>query len=142
MSENRRYDELKTMLQERRRELTDEVREKIRENRNQNARRQGSDGALEVLENSALSVQEDIELTLIEMKASMLAKINDALARIEDGSYSYCFNCGGQIAEKRLHALPFAVRCKDCEEAREVAEQCKQTRRREVAFGLFAQDDL
>ena len=28
-----------------------------------------------------------------------------------------------EIAEKRLRALPFAVRCKDCEEAREVAEQ-------------------
>ena len=31
--------------------------------------------------------------------------------------------CGEEIAEKRLRALPFAVRCKDCEEAREIKQQ-------------------
>ena len=43
--------------------------------------------------------------------------------RLEEGNYGYCFECGDEIAEQRLRALPFAVRCKDCEEAREVAEQ-------------------
>ena len=42
---------------------------------------------------------------------------------IEQGDYGNCFDCGSEIAEKRLRALPFAVRCKDCEEAREMAEQ-------------------
>ena len=55
------------------------------------------------------------------MKAETLNKINDALARLEEGDYGNCFECGEEIAEKRLRALPFAVRCKDCEEAREVA---------------------
>jgi len=57
------------------------------------------------------------------MKAETLQKINEALARLEEGKYGYCFECGEEIAEQRLRALPFAVRCKDCEEAREVAEQ-------------------
>ena len=47
----------------------------------------------------------------------------EALARLEQGNYGNCFDCGEEIAEKRLRALPFAVRCKDCEEARENAEQ-------------------
>ena len=54
------------------------------------------------------------------MKAETLNKINEALARLEDGRYGLCFECGDEIAEARLRALPFAVRCKDCEEAREM----------------------
>ncbi|MBY0493356.1 MAG: TraR/DksA C4-type zinc finger protein [Cyanobacteria bacterium] len=34
-----------------------------------------------------------------------------------------CFECGEEIAEARLRALPFAVRCKDCEEALETVGQ-------------------
>jgi DnaK suppressor protein len=57
------------------------------------------------------------------MKSETLNKINDAMMRLEQGDYGYCFDCGEEIAEKRLRALPFAVRCKDCEEARENAQQ-------------------
>ena len=72
-------------------------------------------------ETSEVDIQEDIELALIQMKAETLNKINEALARLETGRYGLCFECGDEIAEARLRALPFAVRCKDCEEARENA---------------------
>jgi DnaK suppressor protein len=55
------------------------------------------------------------------MKAETLTKINDALRRLEDGAYGNCADCGGEISDKRLRALPFAVRCKECEEGREMA---------------------
>ena len=54
------------------------------------------------------------------MKAETLTKIDEALRRLEEGTYGYCFECGEEVSESRLRALPFAVRCKDCEEAREV----------------------
>jgi DnaK suppressor protein len=57
------------------------------------------------------------------MKSETLNKVDAALRRLEDGSYGDCFECGEEIAEARLRALPFAVRCKDCEEARETAER-------------------
>ena len=48
------------------------------------------------------------------------------------------FRSGEEIAEKRLRALPFAVRCKDCEEAKEVAEQReRQLAARRGATSLF-----
>jgi DnaK suppressor protein len=78
-------------------------------------------------ETSEVDIQEDIELALIQMKAETLNKINEALARLEDGRYGMCFECGDEIAEARLRALPFAVRCKDCEEAREIAAQRERT---------------
>jgi DnaK suppressor protein len=120
--DNIRYEELKKMLDERKREILSEVREKIRD-----VRSESSNGKMnEVLdsgESSEADIQEDIEFALIQMKAETLSKINEALARLEEGAYGNCFECGEEIAERRLRALPFAVRCKDCEEARETVEQ-------------------
>ena len=116
-----RYDELKRMLIERQREIMNEVQGKIRD-----VRAEASDKDHEVLdpgETSEVDIQEDIEFALIQMKAETLHKINEALTRLEDGNYGHCFECGDEIAQPRLRALPFAVRCKDCEEAREMAQQ-------------------
>ena len=77
----------------------------------------------DAVESSEADIQDDLEFALIQMKSETLNKINDALVRLEQGDYGNCFECGEEIAEKRLRALPFAVRCKDCEEAREIAEQ-------------------
>jgi DnaK suppressor protein len=118
-----RYTELKKMLVERRSELQAEVQDKMRD-----VRAEGSWGGkqtevFDAVESSEADIQEDIELALIQMKSETLNKVDDALSRLEHGDYGYCFECGEEIAEKRLRALPFAVRCKDCEEAKEVAEQ-------------------
>jgi len=115
-----RYNELKTMLEERRRELLNEVQGKIRDVRAEGNKERD---VLDQGESSEVDIQEDIEFALIQMKSETLNKIDDALARLEQGQYGNCFECGEEISEKRLRALPFAVRCKDCEEAREVAEQ-------------------
>ena len=112
-----RYSDLKQMLDERRRQIQAEVQGKMRD-----VRAAGEGGKLNDVFDEA-DIQEDIEFALIQMKSETLNKINDALARLEQGDYGYCFDCGEEIAEKRLRALPFAVRCKDCEEAKENAEQ-------------------
>ena len=116
-----RYDELKQMLEDRRREIQAEVQGKIRDVRAE-ASMGGKNEVFDAVESSEADIQDDIEFALIQMKSETLNKINDALTRLE-GDYGNCFDCGAEIAEKRLRALPFAVRCKDCEEAREVAEQ-------------------
>lgn len=71
----------------------------------------------------------DIEFALIQMKAETLDQINQALSRLDEGAYGYCFECGEEIPERRLRPLPFAIRCKDCEEALEVAEERIEDRR-------------
>src|SRR5688572_27974408 len=115
-----RYDELKTMLEDRRRELMNAVQGKIRD-----ARADGSKDreVLDQGESSEVDIQDDIEFALIQMKSETLNKIDAALRRLEEHTYGNCFECGDEISEARLRALPFAVRCKDCEEARETAEQ-------------------
>ena len=114
-----RYLELRTMLEERRRELMHEVQGRIRDVRaDGNKDRDVYDEG----ETSEVDIQDDIEFALIQMKTETLQRINEALNRLEDGTYGYCFECGEEIARPRLRALPFAVRCKECEQARENAE--------------------
>ena len=116
----RRYPELKTMLEDRRRELVNNVHNGIR-----NVRADGTKdrGVLDEGESWDVDIQEDIELALIQLNWETLAKVDDALRRLDEGAYGHCFECGEEIAEARLRALPFAVRCKDCEEARETVQQ-------------------
>ena len=118
-----RYSELKQILVERRGEIQAEVQGKMR-----GVRAEGTWGGklnevLDAVESAEADIQEDLEFALVQMKSETLSKINDALVRLGQGNYGNCFDCGEEIAEKRLRALPFAVRCKDCEEARENAEQ-------------------
>ena len=117
-----RYTELNKMLLERRSQLQAEVQGKMRD-----VRAEGMSGkmseVLDAVESSEADIQEDIEFALIQMKSETLNKVDAALRRLDDGSYGDCFECGDEIAEARLRALPFAVRCKDCEEARETAER-------------------
>ena len=115
-----RYSHLKLMLDERRKEILSEVQGRIRDQREADAWGKVNE-VMDAGESSEADIQEDIEFALIQMKAETLTKINDALTRLEDGAYGYCSDCGGEISDKRLRALPFAVRCKDCEEGREMA---------------------
>ena len=118
-----RYNEMKRMLDGRRREIQAEVQGKMRGVREEGAWGGKLNEVLDAVESAEADIQEYIEFALVQMKSETLNKINDALVRLEQGDYGYCYDCGEEIAEKRLRALPFAVRCKDCEEARENAEQ-------------------
>jgi len=132
-----RYVELKRMLEERQKEVLNEVQERIRDARSESASGKLNE-VFDTGESSEADIQEDIEFALIQMKAETLNKIAEALSRLEEGAYGYCFDCGEEISPKRLRALPFAVRCKDCEEAREVAVQRERTlAQRRGAASLF-----
>jgi DnaK suppressor protein len=133
-----RYKELKQMLDDRRRELQAEVQGKMRGVREEGAWGGKLNEVLDTVESAEADIQEDLEFALVQMKSETLNKVNDALVRLEQGNYGNCFDCGEEIAEKRLRALPFAVRCKDCEEARENAEQrARQLQQRRGTSSLF-----
>ena len=136
MSRNR-YAELKEMLDGRRRELYTQVQGKMRGVREEGTWGGKLNEVLDAVESSEADIQEDLEFALIQMKSETLNKIDDAIARLEQGDYGYCFECGEEIAEKRLRALPFAVRCKDCEERRETIEQRERQAARRGATSLF-----
>jgi DnaK suppressor protein len=108
--------DLRHILSTRRRELQDDVHRRIRD--------VGTGQPTEVrdaAEPSDADFHEEIELTLLQMRSDMLSRIDEALLRLDAGEYGSCSECAGEIAQRRLRALPFAVRCQACEETHEQA---------------------
>ena len=132
----KRYAKLKLILEERRRDMFAEVHDRMRD-----VRTEGGgvtmQGVLDSAESSEADIQDEIEFALIQMKTETLSKIDEALQRLETGAYGNCFECGNEITERRLRALPFAVRCMACEEAREQATRGRMTEERHGSAGLF-----
>jgi DnaK suppressor protein len=125
--------DLRRMLCERQRELQHEVQRRIRDGR--------ADRSLDVLddlEQSDTDSQGDIALALIQMRAETLVRIDEALVRLDAGKYGSCFACEREISQKRLQALPFAVRCQACEERREQQQgKNRALTQRNGGFSLF-----
>jgi RNA polymerase-binding protein DksA len=57
----------------------------------------------------------ELDYTLEENSGHVLAEIDAALKRIDDGTYGICTNRGEQIPVERLEALPWATLCIDCQ---------------------------
>jgi DnaK suppressor protein len=112
--------DLERMLKERRVELLNEVQFRKRDARTEHAK---DFAVLDEGENSEADIQDEIAFALIQMKTEMLNMIATALHRLKEGTYGSCSECSNDIPEPRLRALPFAVRCKRCEEALESARR-------------------
>ena len=65
------------------------------------------------------TLDREIDYTLEENSEQVLAGIDAALKRIEDGTYGICTNCGQSIAAERLEAVPWATLCIDCKRKEE-----------------------
>jgi len=65
------------------------------------------------------TVEREIGNTLEEHDERLLEAIDAALQRIESGTYGKCVNCGAQIPEERLEAMPWATLCIECKRKEE-----------------------
>lgn len=59
----------------------------------------------------------DLALSLDEREAALAQRMEEALRRIARGEYGECVDCGGDIELGRLKAVPWTLRCIDCQEA-------------------------
>jgi len=65
-------------------------------------------------ETATATLGREIDYTLGENSGHVLAAIDAALKRIDDGTYGTCITCGDQIRYERLEASPWAALCIDC----------------------------
>ena len=72
-------------------------------------------------DSATATLNREIDSTLEENSGHVLVGIDEALDRIENGTFGTCARCGKQIAEDRLEALPYATRCIDCQRLAERA---------------------
>jgi DnaK suppressor protein len=120
--DRRRHEVLSQMLTERQAE----IRNKLRSLR-------------EVLPAAVTQVKDDeersmedfvlgMDFALMEMESETLRKIDEALLRLDEGTYGICSECDDSISEMRLKALPFATLCRDCQEQAEESEAVRNAR--------------
>ena len=59
------------------------------------------------------------DLALQAMEVEQLAQVEEALARLDEGTYGLCEACGQQIPPGRLEILPYATLCVTCQSQQE-----------------------
>ena len=72
--------------------------------------------ACDAVESSADHFARDVGAAIVEVTARTVQSIEDALKRLKYGGYGACLDCGCHIPALRLRALPFAERCRDCQQ--------------------------
>jgi RNA polymerase-binding protein DksA len=70
-------------------------------------------------DSATATLNREIDYTLEENSEHVLAAIDVALGRIDEGTFGTCARCGKAIAEERLEAIPYATRCIDCKRLEE-----------------------
>ena len=119
-AERERHLLLKGILEDRRREIHQKLRS-LRESI-------PSDKA-EVRDAEEQSVDDfvqEVDLALMEMKSETLKKIDQALLRLDEGTYGHCQECAAEIPAARLRALPFAALCRECQEETESDQRAER----------------
>jgi DnaK suppressor protein len=80
------------------------------------------DGYADPTDRASLESDRNFLLRLRDRERKLLGKIEEAVTRIDEGSYGRCEECGGDIGIERLKARPvttFCISCKSAQEARE-----------------------
>jgi len=125
---------LRQILEDHRRRLLGDMHGRIRDVRARSA--DDREKVPDAVDGAQGDIQQDLDLAVIQMKNEMLGHIDAALRRLEAGSYGNCVDCGREIPDERLRALPFAARCVACENTRERGADARIGPRR--AYGIDA----
>jgi len=67
----------------------------------------------------------DFDLRIRDRERRLIRKIDQAVARIKEGTFGVCESCGGDISSKRLQARPVTTLCIDCKTAQEIEERTR-----------------
>jgi DnaK suppressor protein len=126
---DKRHSDLQQMLERRRHAILSGVLQGVREASEHTSLARAGEVRDTGDEGEAM-LQDTVRFALISMNTEMVAGIDRAIQRLVEGSYGSCDECGEDIAESRLKALPFAERCLRCEAAREDLERQRLWRSR------------
>lgn len=100
------------------REISDDLKE---------GREGAKDDGMDTYDLASEERDREISFILSDRERGKLQAVEDALERIEDGSYGICESCEAEIAAARLEAMPFTRLCVSCQSDRE--KEAKLTRR-------------
>ena len=68
---------------------------------------------------ATVTLDREVDYSLEENAAHVLREIDDALKRLDDGTFGTCRRCGKPIGAERLDAMPYVTLCIDCKRLEE-----------------------
>ncbi|MHC1698724.1 MAG: TraR/DksA family transcriptional regulator [Geobacteraceae bacterium] len=108
---------LRNILREEKQRLWNELRSELF--RNQEKLHSQFDIPQDIGDLSMLDVLSDTGIALADIMRERLTRMEEAEKKISAGTVGICEDCGEEIDEDRLRAIPYAIRCVDCQEKHE-----------------------
>lgn len=105
------FEALRTRLLDQRREMYDMYNQDVRA-----GQESADDGTEDIVDRANNHYNRELMFSLSDSERQRLLQIEDALRRMDEGSYGRCANCAGPINPRRLEAVPWTRFCIDCQE--------------------------
>jgi DnaK suppressor protein len=115
-----RIRQMHDLLMEEKRRLWNELRSELFEKLGEELHSQ-YDIPRDIGEQGILDLLEDTGLAVADIRRDELTRLEEALKRLEAGSYGICESCGRKIDEARLRVVPYVTCCIRCQQQRDEA---------------------
>ncbi|NGZ01467.1 MAG: hypothetical protein CV090_00250 [Nitrospira sp. WS238] len=121
----RRQEVLHKILLGKRQEIIKEIEESLGQSLTEDQQRR-LESARDVGDQALMDLERELGISLMEMRNRRRQSIDEALRRLHEGTYGVCAECGIEISEKRLQAVPFAKLCVECQSRAELLEKIER----------------
>jgi DnaK suppressor protein len=127
---NARRESLYRMLIAKRHEILKQIEGVIGQSLTEDQQRR-LESAMDVGDQALMDLERELGISLLEMQNKKRQSIDEALRRLAEGTYGICADCGIEISEKRLDAVPFAKLCVECQTNQELLERIEKEEERD-----------
>jgi DnaK suppressor protein len=126
----RRREALQRMLLGKRQEILKEIEGTLGQSLTEDQQRR-LESARDVGDQALMDLDRELGISLMEMRNRRRQAIDEALTRLNEGTYGICAECGVEISERRLEAVPFAKLCVECQAREELLEKIEKEEERD-----------
>lgn len=126
----RRREALQQMLMRKRQEILKEIEGSLGQSLTEDQQRR-LESARDVGDQALMDLDRELGISLMEMRNRRRQAIDEALTRLNEGTYGICAECGVEISERRLEAVPFAKLCVECQAREELLEKIEKEEERD-----------
>jgi len=121
----RRRQALHQMLMRKRQEILKEIEGSLGQSLIEDKQRR-LESARDVGDQALMDLDRELGISLMEMRNRRRQAIDAALTRLTQATYGICAECGVEISERRLDAVPFAKLCVECQSKEELLEKIER----------------
>jgi len=125
-----RRESLQRMLMRKRQEIMKEIAGSLGQSLTEDQQRR-LESARDVGDQALMDLDRELGISLMEMRNRRRQAIDESLTRVNEGTYGICADCGVEISERRLEAVPFAKLCVECQSREELLEKIEREEERD-----------